>query len=321
MIREIDGFLAIDKPPEMSSARITAIVKKLLGAKKVGHTGTLDPFATGVMLLCLGKATKLARFFLQGKKTYEGILKLGIETDTQDLTGRITAVCDPINISKEIILDVFRKFEGTIQQYPPVFSALKHNGAPLYKLARMGKPFQKPARTVHIYDLDVSEIRFPEIKFRVTCSAGTYIRTLVADIGKILGCGGHLKALKRTQVSIFKIEEAVSLQELEKTAQAGVFKTSQGIGDYLIPMTKALKHMPEYIVGKDTAEDIVNGRKIHPKDLTVVINSEKQAAEDLFMEQAVEKYAKVVNNHGRLLAILSFEKNCKSYKYCCVFPD
>lgn len=300
----------IDKPPEMTSARLTAIVKKLLRVKKAGHTGTLDPFATGVMLLCLGKATKLARFFLHEKKTYTGIMKLGIETDTQDLTGRITATGDPTHITEKEIIRAFEKFKGTIRQVPPIFSALKHHGTPLYQLARMGKPVQKPPRTVHIHELTVWDIRLPEIEFQVTCSGGTYIRTLVSDIGKILGCGGHLTALKRTQNAGFKIEEAISLQKLKKMAEKGEFDTPRGVYHFIIPMKKALKNMPEFVVDENMAKSILDGKKIHVKSLPGIVHMEKQP---------VENYVKVVNSDGELLAVLNLEKNQDFYKYCCVF--
>ncbi len=310
MHREINGLLVIDKPPEMTSARLTAIVKKLLRVKKAGHTGTLDPFATGVMLLCLGKATKLARFFLHEEKTYTGIMKLGIETDTQDLTGHITATGDPMSITEKEIIRAFEKFKGTIRQAPPVFSALKHHGTPLYRLARMGKPVQKPPRTVHIHELTVLDIRLPEIEFRVNCSGGTYIRTLVSDIGKILDCGGHLTTLKRTENAGFKIEEAISLQKLEKMAEIGGGDTPQGVYNYLITMRKALKNLPEIIVDKTMAKSILDGKKIHVKSFTGMAQREKQP---------VGNYIKVVNSYGELLAVLNLEKNQDFYKYCCVF--
>lgn len=321
MNRKIDGFLVVDKPPEMTSAKLTAIVKRLLGAKKVGHTGTLDPFATGVMLMCLGKATKLARFFLHAIKTYKAILHLGIETDTQDLTGQITATNDPWYISENNITGVFENFRGTIRQVPPIFSALKHHGEPLYKLARMGKPFQKPPRTVHIYDLEILDIRIPEIEFKVTCSGGTYIRTLVADMGKALGCGGYLKVLSRIRSAGFKIEESVSLEELKILSESGAFDTTQQAQDFLIPMTKALKHMDQYVVEEDKAEDIMNGSKVFLRDLSEKVKTGEKSAEKHFRQQTDDHYIKVINRRGNLIAVLYFEKNQNIYKYCCVFPN
>ncbi len=322
MQKEIDGFLLVDKPSGITSAKLTAWVKSILGAKKAGHTGTLDPFATGIMLLCLGKATKLAKFFLHGTKTYEALLKLGVETDTQDLTGAVVNVCDSINISQKTLMEAFENYKGTILQNPPVFSALKHHGVPLYKLARMGKPVQKPARAVQIYDLEVLDIQLPEVKFRVSCSAGTYIRTLVTDIGKTLGCGGHLKALRRTALADFRIEDAVSPEKLKKAFPSGVSDSPQGLNQYLIPMTDALKFMPEYMVEEKTAKDIVHGRQISYKILVAgTIDPEKHSGGNLNPRQPREKYVKVVNTQGKLLAVLNLDKNRETCQYCCVFPD
>jgi tRNA pseudouridine55 synthase len=319
MQQEINGILAVDKPSGMSSAKFTAQIKRLLRVKKVGHTGTLDPFATGVMLLCIGKATKLARFFLHGIKTYEGVIHLGIETDTQDLTGLIIATYKTDNISKTTVLSVFEKFKGTIRQVPPIFSALKHDGVPLYKLARMGKPVQKAARIIHIYNLDILDMCLPEIRFRVTCSGGTYVRTLSVDIGKALGCGGHLKALIRTRNNGFKIEETLSLSDIEKIAESSDVR--QDISGFLIPMAEALPHMPEYMVKEDISKNILNGIPVRSEDLENMTKPGHQRIfKDLGIEETAEEYVKVVNTSGDLLAILSREKNQNSYNFCCVFP-
>ena len=147
---KVSGILVVDKPAGLTSAKVVARVKKLLGARKVGHTGTLDPFATGVLICCINKATKLSRFFLKGWKKYTAVLHLGIETDTQDSTGSVISVVNAVALDERFIRTVFQQFEGTIEQVPPVYSALKHKGVPLYKLARNGKPVQKPARQVTI---------------------------------------------------------------------------------------------------------------------------------------------------------------------------
>jgi tRNA pseudouridine55 synthase len=321
MQQEINGILAVDKPSGMSSAKLTAQIKRLLKVKKAGHTGTLDPFATGVMLLCIGKATKLARFFLHGIKTYEGVIHLGIETDTQDLTGITTATYNTDGISKTAVLSVFEKFKGTIRQVPPIFSALKHEGVPLYKLARMGKPVQKAARIIHIYNLDFLDMCLPEIRFRVTCSGGTYIRTLSVDIGKALGCGGHLKTLIRTQNNGFKIEETVSLSEIEKIAESEYPYVRHPISDFLIPMAEALPYMPEYMVKEEMAKNILNGIPVRSEDLENMTKpGHERIFTDLGTEETAEEYIKVVNTTGDLLAIVSREKNQNSYNFCCVFP-
>ena len=211
----MNGIIVIDKPKGLTSARVVSIVKKALNAKKVGHAGTLDPFAEGVLICCVNQATKLADFLLKGAKSYVAELKLGEETDTQDLTGTVVSSTAPGNYTTDSIDRVFKEFEGSIEQRPPVYSALKHKGTPLYKLARKGQPVQKPSRQVEIYRISILEIALPLIRFEVSCSAGTYIRSLAADVGTKLGCGAHLNALKRTASSGFTLDQAVALSELQ----------------------------------------------------------------------------------------------------------
>ncbi len=184
---DLDGILVIDKPANLSSARVVAAVKKALKAGKAGHAGTLDPFAEGVLICCINQATRLAGFLLHGTKKYIAELKLGQETDTQDLTGTVVATANTVDYSPQTIQSVFESFKGSIEQLPPVYSALKHKGVPLYKLARRGQPVQKPPRQVQIYDICVDDVDLPYVRFEVSCSAGTYIRTLGADIGQKAG--------------------------------------------------------------------------------------------------------------------------------------
>ncbi len=218
---DINGILLIDKPEGISSAKAVAKVKRLLNVKKVGHAGTLDPFATGLLICCINQATKVAEKFLHGNKTYQATLRLGIETDTQDLTGNIISQTEVPEISSEQIVEVFKSFEGETEQIPPMFSAVKHQGMPLYKLARRGIVVEKPARKITIFNLEILEISLPEIRFTVKCSSGTYIRTLAADIGKKLGCGAHLIALRRIESSNFHISQAIALQDLEQAVMTG----------------------------------------------------------------------------------------------------
>lgn len=164
---ELNGVIVIDKPAAITSAKVVAIIKKLLGAKKVGHAGTLDPDATGILLCCINKATKLAGFFLKSSKKYEAVLHLGVETDTQDAAGKIISTNDELDFTEKTIQAVFRQFEGTIEQVPPAFSALKHKGVPLYKLARKGKAVRKPSRPVFISYNKIRKINMPFISFEV----------------------------------------------------------------------------------------------------------------------------------------------------------
>jgi len=295
------GFVVIDKPENMSSARVVSHVKRMLGVKKVGHAGTLDPFATGVMICCINRATRLARFFLGGDKKYEALLHLGIETDTQDATGNRISERQVPDCSEAEIQDVFGSFTGPLDQIPPVYSALKHKGVPLYKHARRGKPIQKPARQIEVLALNITEIRLPYIQFEVICSAGTYIRTLGADIGNTLGCGGHLKTLRRTQSSGFSITDAMTLEVFEKRAAGETFSR------YSVGLTEALGYLPEWTAGKNLKDKIVNGVPLTQRDV---------ALEELPVK---DKFIKIIDANRELLAVIEQNKTGSEYHYCCVF--
>ncbi|MBF0118489.1 MAG: tRNA pseudouridine(55) synthase TruB [Desulfobacterales bacterium] len=217
------GVLIIDKPKDITSSRVVSIVKRTICAKKVGHAGTLDPIATGVLICCINNATKLSSQFLQSNKIYEAVLHLGIETDTQDLTGKITGECRVPELTENKITNVFKSFEGEGEQIPPIYSALKHNGVPLYKLARKGIAIQKEKRRIFLKNINVISIDLPYIKFEVECSGGTYIRTLCSDIGKKLDCLGHMKELKRTMAGGFFTREAITLEELKQFYNNGTW--------------------------------------------------------------------------------------------------
>lgn len=299
------GVIVIDKPEGYSSAKTVAQLKKISWIKKVGHTGTLDPFATGVIICGINKGTKLSRFLLNGNKTYIAELVLGIETDTQDATGEILYKHpdNPADISKNKIIDIIKNFEGTQKQLPPVYSALKLNGVPLYKLARKGTPVQKPAREITIYNINIIKTKLPSVWFEVSCSAGTYIRTLCNDIGKKIGCGGHLKTLRRTESCGFNLEDAISLSELFELENNGKLKNK------LISMSQALKNMPECIADDQLAERIRYGKLLNKDEYT-----------SLF-ERADDQYIKIINRKDHLLAILSNNMHKNTYKYCCVFEN
>ena len=301
METEINGIVVIDKPAGITSARLVAAVKKLLRAKKVGHTGTLDPFATGVMICCINQATRLARFFLSDHKSYEAVLRLGIDTDTQDSTGTVTSQCETIEFSEKKIRSILKQFTGTIDQQPPVFSALKHKGVPLYKLARSGRPVQKAARRIQITAIEVRAIELPEIRFAVSCSAGTYIRTLCADIGAALECGGHLQALRRIDSSGFSIREAISLPALE------AFVASGNVQDHIIDMAGALRNMPVLVADSALIDKIRFGKPLTAVDI------------DAGRKDLSGDFIKAVDPENRLLAILSLIKKDSTYKYNCVF--
>jgi tRNA pseudouridine55 synthase len=256
MQKDRNGIIVIDKPPGITSAGVVSVVKRALGIKKVGHAGTLDPFATGILVCLLGRATRLARFLVAGPKTYEASLLLGVETDTEDLTGRVIRQLPVDGITAAAIRAVAGNWMGEVSQQPPAYSALKHQGRPLYELARAGRPVQKPPRTVTISALDVLEVHLPRVTFRVTCSPGTYIRTLGADIGRQLGCGGHLTALRRTASSGFSLRDAVALPALEAAARGG-----DG-ARHILPMASALADAPTLQADAQLAADIRHGKPI-----------------------------------------------------------
>ena len=245
-------------------------------------------------------------FLLHGTKKYAAVLKLGEETDTQDFTGNIVSTAKLVDLSPKIIKDSFKRFEGSIEQLPPVYSALKHKGIPLYRLARHGKPMQKPPRCVQIYNLNVQEFTLPLIRFEVTCSAGTYIRTLCADIGKSLGCGGHLTALKRLESSGFTLNQAISMAKLEK------LRNSPKLSEYIIPMTDALPNLPQVRADRQLAEKIFHGKMVSTRDLT--------GLNAIGRTHGTDSEIKVVDRDGDLIAILKYGKLGDHLDYRCVFP-
>jgi tRNA pseudouridine55 synthase len=249
------GILSVNKPEGQTSAQVVAKIKNALNAKKVGHTGTLDPFATGIVICCINQATKLSQFFLEGDKTYEGVLHLGIATDTQDRTGKTIYQQDP-KCSEHDISEAFKQFTGTIEQSPPTFSALKHKGEPLYRLARKGQPVQKPPRQVHIYELVILSINIPFIKFKLKCSSGTYVRTICADIGQRLGCGGHLKELIRVESCGYTLDDTLTYEQIAEMASQKKLKSN------IVPVANVLKNVPKIVATPDIKKRILNGRKI-----------------------------------------------------------
>lgn len=211
----IDGVLIVDKAPGMTSHDVVAITRRALNTKKVGHCGTLDPLATGLLLITIGRGTKIQDLLMSEDKEYVGTLELGIETASQDADGEVLATCPVPDLTREQIDAAFAKFHGDFYQLPPMVSAIKKDGVPLYKLARQGKVVEREPRFVHVYAHEIQAVRLPEIDFRVVCSKGFYVRTYSHDIGQELGCGAHLKALRRTKSGRFSVEGAVTVAELK----------------------------------------------------------------------------------------------------------
>ncbi len=211
----MNGIIVIDKEPGFTSHDVVAKMRGICGQRKIGHTGTLDPMATGVLPVCLGSATKLCDMLADRDKEYVAELLLGVETDTQDVTGQVLARC-PVEVQESQVRSVAASFVGEYQQVPPMYSALKVNGKKLCDLARAGKEVERKARPVQIYELEILECSLPVVRMRVVCSKGTYIRTLCSDMGERLACGGTMQSLRRTRVGMFSLEDACTLGELQR---------------------------------------------------------------------------------------------------------
>ena len=212
---DIDGVLLVDKSQAMTSHDVVAITRRALNTQKVGHCGTLDPLATGLLIITIGRGTKIQDLLMSEDKEYIGTLKLGEETDSQDSDGKVTKSSPVPEYTREQIDAAFAKFHGDFYQTPPMVSAIKKDGVPLYKLARQGKVVEREPRFVHVYAHEIIAIRPTEIDFRVVCSKGFYVRTYAHEIGAELGCGAHLKALRRTKSGRFSVEGAITIDELK----------------------------------------------------------------------------------------------------------
>ena len=215
LIEPESGILLVDKPVDWTSHDVVNCVRRRFRIRKVGHCGTLDPGATGLLVLVLGRATKLSARFSGQDKTYAGIMRLGVETDTQDADGTVTGTADVSAVTEDEVRSVSSRFVGNLEQVPPMVSAVKKDGQPLYKLARKGKVVERDARPITIYRLTVADVRLPDVDFEVECSKGTYVRTLCVDIGTELGCGAHLLSLRRLRSGRFPVEDSFPIDTIK----------------------------------------------------------------------------------------------------------
>jgi tRNA pseudouridine55 synthase len=254
----LDGFFVIDKPVGVTSHDVVAMVRRAIGQKKVGHTGTLDPFATGVLPVAVGEGTKAIQFLDESVKEYQAVLRLGISTDTQDLTGQVTCQRDWSTLAPCDLIQLAKRFTGKLSQLPPMFSALKQGGVPLYKLARQGVEVERELREVEIHSLNFDWIKLPEAAFTVRCSRGTYVRTLADDIGEALGCGAHLLELRRTQSGLFLEAEAISLETLRESADPA---------SLIFPLDRALAHLKGVELSAEGGRKLLNGIAPQAADL------------------------------------------------------
>lgn len=211
---DVNGVLLVDKPAGCTSHDVVARVRRTFGIRKVGHGGTLDPLATGLLILLLGRGTKLSQRIMAGDKTYEGALHLGVLTDSQDGDGKVIEERDAGQVTLDALREQMSTFLGDQMQTPPMLSAIKQGGVPLYKLARKGKVVEREARLIHIFEFSLLDYTPPMVSFRLRCTKGTYVRTIAADLGEQLGCGAHMASLRRTASGAFRIEDALSLDDL-----------------------------------------------------------------------------------------------------------
>jgi tRNA pseudouridine55 synthase len=252
----VDGILNINKPLGKTSFSIVSLVRRLSGESRVGHAGTLDPAASGVLPICLGQGTRVTEFLLDAPKAYRGEIEFGAVTDTDDATGNIISRGDPSGISREAVLSALNSFCGLISQTPPMYSAVKHRGKPLYKLARLGIEVERKSRPRRIYRLELTSWQPPLATIEVECGRGTYIRSLARDLGQLLGCGAHLKGLLRLRYGPFSLEDAVSLSQLEGSFSCGYWQK------LIYPIDFVLLHWAAVVVDKGGEEDIRNGRPL-----------------------------------------------------------
>lgn len=255
---KLSGILVLDKPKGLTSAEATERVKKVLKVKKIGHGGTLDPISTGVLPLLLNEATKVAQIFLEGDKVYEGSFEVGLVTDTYDITGEVLARYPTKDISLAKLQEIAKDFVGEIEQIPPPYSASKFRGRPLYKYAREGLVIPKEPRKIKIYSFEITSLENNLATFYIKCSKGTYVRSLIHQLGQKLECGAALVSLRRLQKSIFTLKSALTLEEIEELAKTSIESLTQRI----IPLSNALEFLPKVIISEEYAEKVKLGMQI-----------------------------------------------------------
>ena len=253
----LNGIINIYKEAGFTSHDVVAKMRGICRQKKIGHTGTLDPQATGVLPVCLGSGTKLCDMLTDKDKEYVAELLLGVTTDTQDTTGQVLSE-KPVSVTEEAVREAVNSFVGDYMQVPPMYSALKVDGKKLYELARAGKEIERQARPVRILEIEILEVALPVVKMRVACSKGTYIRTLCADIGEKLGCGGTMKSLLRTKVGAFGIKDAYTLAQLEQLWD------EERLEEILFPVESAFEECPMLHVKQKFQKLLENGNSIYP---------------------------------------------------------
>ena len=257
--RRISGIIVLHKAKGLTSNAALQEVKRIYQASKAGHTGSLDPMATGVLPLCLGEATKVSQFLLDSDKKYRARIKLGIRTDSGDAEGSVIEKCDDFDVNRRDLETALNLFRGAIKQLPPMYSALKVNGVPLYKLARKGVTVARELRKVTVYNLVLTEFEGDELELEITCSKGTYIRTIADDLGQNLGCGANIIALRRLQAGMFTEKDCISATMLQSEKEE--FGLDR-IDRHLVPMDMAVADLPQVVLPSITASCIKNGQAV-----------------------------------------------------------
>ncbi len=289
----MDGILNIDKPAGKTSFKIVALIRRLSGEKHVGHAGTLDPDATGVLPVCLGQGTRIIEYLMDTTKDYRARIEFGTSTDTYDRSGRITRQGDISDINRSIVETALAAFRGKIEQTPPMYSALKHKGQPLYKLARTGISIPRKKRRVIIHRLKLVYWRKPVATVDIECSKGTYVRSLARDLGEYLDCGAHLKSLVRTRCGLFSINDAVSVPQLKQAFRDDNWE------QYLHPIDIVLRDFPAIVINPDSEDDIKNGKLLFPGHYKT----------DGVITGDSSNYSRAYSGDGRFLGILRRTKD------------
>lgn len=297
----IHGVINVYKEKGYTSHDVVAKLRGIAGQRKIGHTGTLDPDAVGVLPVCLGRATKLCDLLTDKDKTYEAVLLLGQATDTQDTSGTVLKTGDTGHLTEAAVQEAIESYVGDYEQVPPMYSALKVGGKKLYELAREGKEVERKARPVKIYEIHIMEMNLPRVRFQVTCSKGTYIRTLCHDIGEKLGCFGCMEELKRTKVSRFEIGDSHTLEELQNMRDEGTLE------DVVIPIDEMFADYSRVDVQKKWEYLVHNGNLFPAKGAAAEVQPEDQAV------------VRVYDTSGKFIALYRYEEKKRQYRIVKMF--
>ena len=303
----MNGIINVYKEKGYTSHDVVAKLRGILRQKKIGHTGTLDPQAEGVLPVCLGNATRLCDLLTDKTKEYEAVLRLGVTTDTQDMTGTVLSEA-PVAVSKDDIIYIMSTFRGKIMQVPPMYSALKVDGRKLVDLAREGIEVERKAREIEIFELEILEVKLPLVRFRVNCSKGTYIRTLCQDIGEKAGCGGAMESLLRSRVDRFEVKDALTLDQIEQ------IRDEQRLEEILYPVDEVFMHLTAITVKNEFRKVIDNGNSLYPKMFTPRV-------EFFADEEKTPAQIRVYNEDGIFYGIYVFDPERRRFKPYKMFLD